>query len=102
MRRHDGTVDIDVTRGDTAPCIQGLTITRDGTDIAQSPPVWAISTSAEARCRTSFVYGRIPDGWSQGRAAPPLTVGAKYLVEVAGPGLLGGRTFTMRSDDGSM
>ncbi len=104
VTRQDGLVQIYVSQSGTLtnPCIRSLTVTIDGADIAQIPPVWAISTSNANECRNSFIYGQVPSGWSQGRPAPALTIGGKYLVEVSGPGLIGGRAFAARADDGPM
>lgn len=84
------------------PCVQGLTITLAGADIATTPPLWEISTAEPSRCRTSFVYGQVPAGYAQSGPAPRLLPGSRYLVEITGLGLQGGREFTARSDDGPM
>jgi hypothetical protein len=84
------------------PCVQNLSVSQAGADIADTPPVWELSTAEPGRCRATFNYGEVPDGYAQSAAAPKLLVGSRYLVEVAGPGLLGGREFTMRAEDGSI
>lgn len=76
-------------------CIRGLTITLAGTDIATTPSLWEVSTAEPDRCRASFVYGTTPPGYAQSGFAPALLVGSRYLVEITGPGLQGGREFTV-------
>lgn len=104
ITKRGAMIDVAVTRPGASepPCIKSLTVTRDGADIAETPPVWALSTAETGRCAAAFVYGRVPAGYAQGAPAPALTVGTKYLVEVSGPGLLGGATFTMREGDGPL
>jgi hypothetical protein len=84
------------------PCIQGVIVTLAGADIAVAPSLWEVSTAEPGRCRTSFTYGETPTGYAQSGPAPRLLVGSRYLVEISGPGLLGGREFTLRADDGPM
>ena len=84
------------------PCVQSLSVSQAGADIAETPSVWELSTAEPGRCRTAFTYGQVPQGYAQSGPAPALSVGSRYLLEIAGPGLLGGREFTMRAGDGSM
>lgn len=102
MRKH-GSVTLTATRpGGDPPCIQGLVVSLAGADIATTAPLWELSTAEPTRCRTSFVYGQIPAGYAQSGPAPHLLVGSRYLVEIRGPGLQGGREFTVRANDGPM
>lgn len=103
VTKSGATVTVAVERaGAATPCVKSLTVTLDGADIAQTQPVWEVSTAQPNRCAASFVLGQAPAGYAQARAAPELANGTKYLVEVSGPGLLGGATFTMREADGAL
>lgn len=84
------------------PCVHGLIVTLAGTDIATTPSLWEISTAAPDRCRTDFVYGKAPPGYAQSGPAPVLLVGSRYMVEITGPGLQGGREFTVQAADGEL
>lgn len=86
---------------ETPPCVQGLSVTQAGVDAAQVAPLWQISTAEPGRCRASFIYGQVPAGFSESGRAPRLLTGSRYLVEVNGPGLLGGREFTFQAKNGS-
>lgn len=90
------------TRGKDAkpPCVQGVIVTQAGTDIADTPPVWELSTAENGRCENSFRYGDVPVGYSQSGPAPRLLVGSRYMIEISGPGVQGGQEFTMRAGDG--
>ena len=97
-------ISISVARpgSDKLPCIQGMTITLADTDIATTPSLWEVATAEPGRCRTSFVYGQVPAGYSQSGVAPRLLVGSRYLVEITGPGFEGGQEFTLRAENGKM
>ena len=84
------------------PCVESLSVAPAGTDVTTTPPSWEVATADPARCRTSFVYGQVPQGFTQGGHAPTLLVGSRYLVQIPGPVLLGGKEFTMRADPGPM
>lgn len=88
--------------GDSPPCVTSLSVMHEGSDIGTTPPLWEVSTAQPGRCRASFNYGEVPEGYAQGHAAAPLTVGDRYLVEVAGPGVMGGKVFEMRAGDGPL
>ena len=96
------TVTASRSGGDKPPCVQGVIVTLAGADIATTLPLWEVSTAEPSRCRNSFVYGEAPAGYSQNGPAPHLLGGSRYLVEVTGPGMQGGREFTLRTDDGPM
>lgn len=83
-------------------CINKLIVSVEGTNTADEPALWDLSTAETTRCTASFTYGQVPAGFAQGGTAPPLTNGTRYLVEVMGPGLIGGTTFTMRAADGPL
>lgn len=104
VTKRGATIDLVVTRSGAAepPCIKSVTVTLEGADIAETRPIWALSTAQPNRCAATFVYGGVPAGYTQAAPAPALAVGTKYLVEVSGPGLLGGATFTMRDRDGEL
>lgn len=104
VTKHGATIDVIITRSGAAepPCIKSVTVTLDGADIAETRPIWALSTAQPNRCAATFVYGRVPAGYAQAAPATALAVGTRYLVEVSGPGLLGGATFTMRDGDGAL
>lgn len=82
------------------PCVQGVIVTQAGTDIADTRPVWELSTAEIGRCRNSFRYGDVPAGYSQSGPAPRLLVGSRYMIEISGPGVQGDREFTMRDGEG--
>lgn len=84
------------------PCIRSMIVTVADTDIADTPPLWELATAAPTTCGRDFVYGKVPAGFSQSGPAPALAPGNRYMVELSGPGWQGGRTFTMRADDGPM
>jgi hypothetical protein len=84
------------------PCVQGLVITLAGSDVAVTPPLWELATAEPGRCRARFDYGQVPAGYSQNSTAPRLLVGSRYLIEVTGPGLQGGREFTVMAGDGAL
>jgi hypothetical protein len=102
VARKGETVSVDAIRAgtDTPPCVQGLIVTLADTDIATTPSLWEISTAEPGRCRTSFTYGQVPPGYTQSGPAPRLLPGSRYLVEITGPGLQGGRAFTFPTVDG--
>jgi hypothetical protein len=104
LERQGGAVTITAQRsGDhPPPCVQALSITLAGADIATTPALWEISTAEAGRCRTRFVYGQVPTGFAQSGPAPRLLPGSRYLVEISGPGVQGGREFTLRAGDGQM
>lgn len=108
----EADVQIDKRGGDVAisapsvdgkpPCIRSVIITAADTDIADTPPLWELATAEPTNCGREFLYGRVPNGFTQNGPAPALATGKRYMVELSGPGWQGGRTFTMRSDDGPM
>ncbi len=83
-------------------CVQGLIVTLAGADIAVTPPLWEVATAEPGRCRTQFDYGKVPAGYTSNGPAPRLLVGSRYLVEITGPGLQGGREFTVTGRDGPL
>lgn len=97
-------IDIAVARegGGEAICVMNLLVSLDGADVAETPPLWELSTAERGRCASSFSYGQELAGFGQSGPAPVLKVGTRYLVEVTGPGLIGGAIFAMRAEDGSM
>jgi hypothetical protein len=104
VTKRGDTVTFTTTRpgADEKPCVQGLVVTLAGADLEVSPPLWELATAEPGRCRMQFDYGQVPAGYSQNSTAPRLLVGSRYLVEIKGPGLQGGREFTVVAGDGNL
>lgn len=82
---------------------------REGSDCATVPRIWEVAFTptgattgaawlvnvADPRPLGQVVYGQVPSGFSQGPPPQPLTPGQKLLVNVKGPGTLGGMVVTV-------
>ncbi len=88
-----GRIGFVVTRGGEPACVDRISV-HAGTE-AVFDPLWSIAAMPDGSCRSSFVLGESPRGFSaSGKPAPGrVKPGATLTVLAEGPGLIGSKTF---------